>query len=61
MSTTERGGRYQSCAGAPLDWLRTEELYRDGELFLKVFFDGDTRLREEVWFNGRMERERSYP
>ena len=41
--------------------LRTEELYRDGELFLKVFLDGDTRLREEVWFNGRMERERSYP
>ena len=31
---------------------RTEELYKDGELFLKVFYDGDTRLREEVWSNG---------
>jgi antitoxin component YwqK of YwqJK toxin-antitoxin module len=41
--------------------LRTEELYRDGELFLKVFFDGDTRLREEVWSNGSLQRERSYP
>jgi antitoxin component YwqK of YwqJK toxin-antitoxin module len=41
--------------------LRTEELYKDGDLFLKVFFDGDARLREEVWSNGSMQRERSYP
>jgi len=40
--------------------IRTEELYRDGELFLKVFFDGDTRLREEVYSNGSLQRERSY-
>ena len=39
---------------------RTEELYQDGELFLKVFYDGDTRLREEVWSNGRILRQRSY-
>jgi len=41
--------------------LRTEELYKDGELFLKIFFDGDTRLREEVYLNGSLQRERSYP
>lgn len=41
--------------------LRTEELYKEGELFLKVFYEGDTRLREEVWANGRIQRERSYP
>ena len=41
--------------------LRTEELYKDGELFLKVFYDGDTRLREEVWVGGIMQRERTYP
>jgi antitoxin component YwqK of YwqJK toxin-antitoxin module len=39
---------------------RTEELYRDGELFLKVFYDGDTRLREEVYSNGSLQRKRSY-
>jgi antitoxin component YwqK of YwqJK toxin-antitoxin module len=41
--------------------LRTEELYRDGELFLKVYYDADTRLREEVYSNGILQRERSYP
>jgi antitoxin component YwqK of YwqJK toxin-antitoxin module len=41
--------------------LRTEELYKDGELFLKIFYDGDTRLREEVWVGGTLQRERSYP
>ncbi len=40
--------------------LRTEELYREGELFLKVFYDGDIRLREEVYANGSLSRERSY-
>ncbi|MGO9307968.1 MAG: hypothetical protein ACLQDL_02960 [Spirochaetia bacterium] len=40
---------------------RTEEHYRDGELFLKVFYDGDTRLREEVYSRGTLVRERSYP
>jgi antitoxin component YwqK of YwqJK toxin-antitoxin module len=41
--------------------LRTDELYRDGELFLKVFFDADTRLREEVYEGGKLLRERKYP
>jgi hypothetical protein len=41
--------------------LRTEEMYREGELFLKVYYDGDTRLREEVYTNGTVQRERSYP
>jgi hypothetical protein len=40
--------------------LRTEEHYRDGELFLKVFYDGDAKLREEVYSNGTMRHERSY-
>jgi antitoxin component YwqK of YwqJK toxin-antitoxin module len=41
--------------------LRTEELYKDRELFMKVFYDGDTRLREEVYSDGVLQRERSYP
>jgi antitoxin component YwqK of YwqJK toxin-antitoxin module len=41
--------------------LRTEELYRDGEVFLKSFYDGDTRLREEVYSDGILQRERTYP
>jgi hypothetical protein len=41
--------------------LRAEELYKDGEMFLKVFYDGDTRLREEVYLNGVLQRERNYP
>jgi len=40
---------------------RTEELYRQGEVFLKVFFDGDTRLREEVYADGAVVRTRDYP
>jgi antitoxin component YwqK of YwqJK toxin-antitoxin module len=40
--------------------LRTEELYREGELFLKVFYDGDTRLREDVYSDGSLQRERNY-
>jgi hypothetical protein len=40
--------------------LRTEELYKGGDLFLKVFYDGDTRLREEVYLEGVLLRERSY-
>jgi hypothetical protein len=41
--------------------LRAEELYQDGEIFLKVYYDGDTRLREEVYLHGVLQRERSYP
>jgi YD repeat-containing protein len=40
--------------------LRTEELYKGGKLFLKVFYDGDARLREEVYLEGVLLRERSY-
>lgn len=41
---------------------RTEELYRgDGELFLKVFWDGDTRRREEVYANGELVHTRDFP
>jgi hypothetical protein len=40
--------------------LRTEELYKDGAVFLKVYYDGDTRLREEVYVDGDLVRERRY-
>jgi hypothetical protein len=39
---------------------RTEELYKDEELVLKAYFDGDTRLREEVFSGGPVVRERKY-
>ncbi len=38
--------------------LRTEEIYKDEELYLKVYFDGDSRLREEVFAGGKILRER---
>ena len=41
--------------------LRTEEFYEDEELVLKAYFDGDTRLREEVYAEGKLIRERKYP
>ena len=41
--------------------LRTEEYYKDEELVLKAYFDGDTRLREEVYTGGTLVRERKYP
>jgi hypothetical protein len=41
--------------------LRTEEYYKDEELVLKAYFDGDTRLREEVYSAGTLVRERRYP
>jgi hypothetical protein len=40
--------------------LRTEEIYKDEELYLKVYFDGDTRLKEEVYSGGKILRERNY-
>jgi antitoxin component YwqK of YwqJK toxin-antitoxin module len=40
--------------------LRTEEMYREGEIVLKAYFDGDTRLREEVYADGSLLRERFY-
>lgn len=38
--------------------IRTEEIYKDEELYLKVYFDGDTRLKEEVYAGGKLLRER---
>lgn len=38
--------------------LRTEEIYKNEELYLKVYFDGDTRLKEEVYAEGKLLRER---
>jgi YD repeat-containing protein len=38
--------------------LRTEEIYKDEELYLKVYFDGDTRQKEEVYSGGKILRER---
>jgi antitoxin component YwqK of YwqJK toxin-antitoxin module len=40
---------------------RAEELYKNGEMFLKVYYDGDTKLREEVYAGGVLLRERKYP
>jgi YD repeat-containing protein len=40
--------------------LRTEDFYREDGVFLKVYYDGDQRLREEVFEGGRMVRERHY-
>ncbi len=40
---------------------RTDELYRDGEMFLKVFYDGDVRRREEVYANGELVHARDLP
>lgn len=40
---------------------RSEEYYKDEELVLKVYFDGDTRLREDVYSGGAIVQERKYP
>lgn len=39
---------------------RVEELYADGELFLRVHYRGDERVREEVILDGEVVRERTY-
>ncbi len=39
---------------------RTEELYESGQLFLKAYFDGDHRLKEEVYEGGKIVRTRSF-
>ena len=43
------------------DNLRTEEMYQGGAVFLKVYFDGDRRLREEVYEDGKLVRQRTSP
>jgi antitoxin component YwqK of YwqJK toxin-antitoxin module len=40
---------------------RTEELYRDGELSLKVYLEDSRKTREEVYEHGRIVRVREYP
>lgn len=40
---------------------RMEELYRDGELFLKVWYVDDQRVKEEVYEKGTLLRERRVP
>lgn len=39
---------------------RVEELYQAGALFLKVYYEGDRRAREEVYSDGKVVRERSF-
>lgn len=39
---------------------RVEELFEEGELFLRVYYRGDTRVREEVILDGVVVRERTY-
>ncbi len=39
---------------------RVEELFDDGELFLRVHYRGDTRVREEVVLDGVVVRERTF-
>jgi hypothetical protein len=39
---------------------RVEELFDDGELFLRVYYRGDARIREEVILDGVVARERTY-
>jgi hypothetical protein len=40
--------------------LKTEELYKDGEMVLRISWDGDTRLSEQVYLDGVLVRERRY-
>lgn len=39
---------------------RVEELFADGEPFLRVYYRGDARVREEVILDGRVVRERTF-
>lgn len=43
------------------DGTRTEELYRDGDLFLKAWYVDDRRVKEEVYEKGKIVRERAIP
>jgi len=40
---------------------RTEELYQDGSVFMKVYYQGDRRVKEEVYDEGKVVKERSFP
>ncbi len=39
---------------------RTEELYQGGALFLKVSYEGERRIREEVYVDGKLVRQRTF-
>jgi antitoxin component YwqK of YwqJK toxin-antitoxin module len=40
---------------------RYEELYKDGELFLKAYYKDEVKTKEEVYEKGVLVRERSFP
>jgi hypothetical protein len=40
---------------------RTEELYQGGSLFMKVYYQGDRRAKEEVYADDKLIKERSFP
>jgi antitoxin component YwqK of YwqJK toxin-antitoxin module len=39
---------------------RYEELYRDGEMFLRAFYKGDVKVKEQVYEKGDLVRERTF-
>jgi YD repeat-containing protein len=43
------------------DDTRTEELFQDGSLFMKVYFQGDRRTKEEVYADDTLIKVRSFP
>ncbi len=55
-----RRGSLEKVTSYGPDSSRTEELYSAGVLFLKVFYEGDRRTREEVWADGKKVRDRSF-
>jgi antitoxin component YwqK of YwqJK toxin-antitoxin module len=42
------------------DDARTEQLYQGGVLFMKVYYEGGRRTREEVYADGKVVKERKY-
>jgi hypothetical protein len=54
-----RGARVKNVIN-PASGERVEELFDGGELFLRVYYRGDTRVREEVILGGVVVRERTY-
>jgi hypothetical protein len=54
-----RGARVKNVIHTTADE-RVEELFEGGDLFLRVYYHGDTRLREEVILDGRVVGERTF-
>lgn len=54
-----RGARVKNVIHETADE-RVEELFDDGQLFLRVRYRGDARIREEVVVDGRVVRERAF-